>query len=719
MSELHRFLSELYAGQQGVLELRTFDHPQANKLRNFVAVIDGQYEHAPVEKFITETTKLKIGAFYGVALRSEASLKDGKGDAAHCHVLTALFVDVDDKHLGRDESLRRLATFPLKPSMMVDSGGGFHPYWILKDPIHLKGEGMQRAKSLLRRLASAVADVVDESVSEPARVLRLPSGFNFKKQYPEPRPVRLMIDDEPPRYTIAEIEAVIPAEKTTSERESFQVPKTVKSGDRHEILYKFLRSQKARGISLEVALVGCFKLNEDQCKPPIPKDELETYLRRVWEQGDSVAFKTENEKRDFIRDRNGTIIKDCQENIERACERLEYSFSHDLFADRLLVKNGKFDATLLTDQHFTALWLKIDREFRFRPSYQFYERVIYNITYGNAFHPVRQYFDSLKWDGVHRLESWLHIAAQAVDEGSDSREGPGYLQRVSKLLFLAPVRRIRQPGAKYDEMVVLESPQGFSKSTALRAMCPKEEYFSDDLPLNVEAKQIIERTQGKMLIEASEMHGSRKADRDHLKSMLSRQVDGPARLAYARTPVERARQFVVVGTTNSSEYLADSTGSRRFWPVKVGRFDIAWIIEYRDQLWAEAAFCEARGDSIRMEEALWAEAGAVQEKRREVDAWEDTVRNHIEDLEPASTGRKQITAKALWEVLGVSVERRDRMGSRRIAEIMQRFGYERTTIRGADGKVQTGYVRYGNEDIKRHEPVVEGESEKPYEEAPF
>jgi hypothetical protein len=239
---------------------------------------------------------------------------------------------------------------------------------------------MQRAKSLLRRLASAVADVVDESVSEPARVLRLPSGFNFKKQYPEPRPVRLMIDDEPPRYTIAEIEAVIPAEKTTSERESFQVPKTVKSGDRHEILYKFLRSQKARGISLEVALVGCFKLNEDQCKPPIPKDELETYLRRVWEQGDSVAFKTENEKRDFIRDRNGTIIKDCQENIERACERLEYSFSHDLFADRLLVKNGKFDATLLTDQHFTALWLKIDREFRFRPSYQFYERVIYNIT---------------------------------------------------------------------------------------------------------------------------------------------------------------------------------------------------------------------------------------------------------------------------------------------------------------------------------------------------
>jgi len=718
MNELHRFLSELYAGQQGVLELRTFDHPQANKLRAFIAVIEGQYEQARVEQFIKDTIKIKIGAFYGVALRSEASLKDGKGDAAHCHLLTALFVDVDDKHLGREESLRRLASFPLKPSMMVDSGGGFHPYWLLKHPIRLTGDGMSQAKSLLRRLASAVADVVDESVSEPARVLRLPSGINFKKQYPEPRPVRLMIDDVAPRYEIAEFEAILPAERTSgSATEGFQVPPTIKSGDRHEIIYKFLRSQKARGVSKEVALVGCHKLNEDQCKPPIPKDELDAYLRRVWDQGDSPTFKQNAEHHDFVRDRQGVIIKDSQENIARACARMAYKFSFDQFAERMLVNHENKPPVLLGDQLITSLWLKIDREFRFRPTYQFFERVIYDITYTNAFHPLRIYFDSLKWDGVVRLPYWLRNYGGAIDEGSDSRDGPTYLERISKIMFTAMVRRVRVPGSKYDEMIILESEQGFSKSSALRAICPSEEYFSDDLPLNVDAKQIIERTLGKMLIEASDMSGSRKADRDHLKAMLSRQKDGPARLAYARTPVERWRQFIVVGTTNSGEYLADSTGNRRFWPVRVGRFDVEGIIRDRDQLWAEACFYESRGDSIRLEEELWAEAGEIQERRREVDAWEDDIRRYIEDLQPASTGRKQVTAQALWEALGIAIDRRDLMGARRIGAIMQRLRFRRTNIRGTDNKVQTGYVSLGDE--INYEKEVAAQPGPPLEDAPF
>jgi hypothetical protein len=45
------------------------------------------------------------------------------------------------------------------------------------------------AESILRRLAKSVADVVDEGVSEPARVLRIPGSLNFKKEYGDPRAV--------------------------------------------------------------------------------------------------------------------------------------------------------------------------------------------------------------------------------------------------------------------------------------------------------------------------------------------------------------------------------------------------------------------------------------------------------------------------------------------------------------------------------------------------
>lgn len=192
MNQAEHFFQLLYQGQSGVLELRTFDHPDANKLRAFIAVKEGAFDFTRVQRFLTETEDRKLGAFFGVALRTSASLKTGKGDAAHCQTLTTLFVDADFKHLGEEETRKGIAAFPMSPSLIVHSGGGLHPYWLLSYPIFLQGTGgMAKAKKLLKHLAASVASVVDESVSEPARVLRIPGSFNFKKHYETPRPVVL------------------------------------------------------------------------------------------------------------------------------------------------------------------------------------------------------------------------------------------------------------------------------------------------------------------------------------------------------------------------------------------------------------------------------------------------------------------------------------------------------------------------------------------------
>jgi predicted P-loop ATPase len=406
---------------------------------------------------------------------------------------------------------------------------------------------------------------------------------------------------------------------------------------------------------------------------------------------------------DFIRDKAGVIVKDSQENIRRAVELYEVELSHNEFSDKPLM-NGE----TLEDAPLADLWLSIDSEFRFRPSYTFFEKKIYSLARENPFHPVREYLDGLKWDGTPRIDRWLETYGGAqVSETEDTqaktaqaKAARAYLRAISAIVLIAAVRRVRQPGCKYDEMVVFESAQGLNKSTALRVLCPNEDWFSDDLPLNVDSKQIIERTLGKWLIESSDLSGKRKADIEQLKATLSRQVDGPARLAYHHIPSERRRHFIVIGTTNSASYLNDPTGARRFWPVKVKKFDVDGIRRDRDQLWAEAAYREADGESIRLDETLWTAAGAEQEQRREVDAWEEVIAGELDRTQDDGTrpqlqlrgdGKKAVATDVLWEALGIEVARRDRTAALRISEVMQRLGYERTKVT-VEKKLVRGYV---------------------------
>lgn len=95
-------------------------------------------------------------------------------------------------------------------------------------------------------------------------------------------------------YSLDEFDAVLEPESqpATVNGTHFTMPDTIRSGDRHEMLYKLLRSQKARGISVEAALAACHAENKAKCNPPISFDELDKYLRRVWEQPDSPEFQS-------------------------------------------------------------------------------------------------------------------------------------------------------------------------------------------------------------------------------------------------------------------------------------------------------------------------------------------------------------------------------------------------------------------------------------------
>jgi len=364
-------------------------------------------------------------------------------------------------------------------------------------------------------------------------------------------------------------------------------------------------------------------------------------------------------------------------NVRVALRMLGARVSYDGFADRSMVSGLPGHGPELDDAAVTRLWLACEEGLGLRMSYEKFVRVVVDLARSRARHPVREYLDSLSWDSVPRVGGWMTRYLGVPDSP--------YSRAVGTLFLVAAVRRVRQPGTKFDELLLLEGPQGGFKSSCLRTLAVQDSWFSDSLHLGADPKQVLEQTLGKWIIEAGDMQGMTRRTVDELKSFLSRSSDR-ARMAYGRLAIDRPRQFVVVGTTNSDSYLRDSTGNRRFWPVAAARVDLPALAADRDQLWAEASRMEVEGAPTRLDPSLYPAAAEQQEDRRVVDPYEEV----LEQALPL-TGR--ILSRDVWEVLGIPQDRRSQEDNGRVGQVMRRLGWSRTKIK--EGSLASWAYRKG------------------------
>ena len=135
-----------------------------------------------------------------------------------------------------------------------------------------------------------------------------------------------------------------------------------------------------------------------------------------------------------------------------------------------------------------------------------------------------------------------------------------YTRAVTRKSFTAAVARAMVPGIKYDTMLILSGPQGLGKSTLLDKM--SRGWFNDSIR-TFEGKEASELLQGVWLVEVSELDAFRRTDVARIKQFLSLRADR-FRAAYGRHVKELPRCCVFFGTTNTSDYLQDRTGNRRF-----------------------------------------------------------------------------------------------------------------------------------------------------------
>ena len=312
-----------------------------------------------------------------------------------------------------------------------------------------------------------------------------------------------------------------------------------------------------------------------------------------------------------------------QKNIKAFLEHHNIKLSRNTFDRRDYIQGfrGEMRRLRLEDPALRGLWLQADRD-GLKCSKDFFYECILDACQRNPYHSVLDYLDGLKeWDGKPRLERWLTRYAGAEDTP--------YTRAVAVLSLVAAVRRVRQPGYKYDHMVVLEGEGGKGKSHLIRTLAG-DDWYSDSLTIGAGPKDTIEQTQGSLLIEFSELDGIQKRDVNKIKAMVSRQED-TARKAYGRIPETVPRQFTLWGTTNRDDYLRDPDGNRRFFPISVTKdIDLKGLKKDRDLLWAEAVHLERNYGFLVLPDEVLAEAEKKQKARLQHSQISDTLGEHLD-----------------------------------------------------------------------------------------
>lgn len=364
--------------------------------------------------------------------------------------------------------------------------------------------------------------------------------------------------------------------------------------------------------------------------------------------------------------------EDCKENVAIALEDhplLKGLLAFNEFSGRIEKRRDPPWATrpgewTEDDDRELSMWLGVSCELLIRSTSTVVEGVKI-IANRNRHHPVREWLESLEWDGIDRNSTWLRDCLGVEDTE--------YASLVGTLWLRQAVNRILHPGIKADYALILEGLQGLQKSAALRKL--GGDFFSD-APLDLNSKDAFMAIDGVWIYEIAELDAFNRSEATRIKAFMTMAEDR-YRPPYGSRYISRPRQTVFCGTTNNDEYHKDPTGNRRFWSVLCHAVDLDLVQRLREQMFAQAIAEILEGKPAyptREEERRL--IVPEQERREIVDPWMEYIIHWINDAE-RSLHREFSTAQILKGAIQMAADRMDgqRSAATRVGNCMKKLGW--------------------------------------------
>lgn len=224
--------------------------------------------------------------------------------------------------------------------------------------------------------------------------------------------------------------------------------------------------------------------------------------------------------------------------------------------------------------------------------------------------PVKEYLESIRWDGVPRLDTMLEKYCGALTT-NEQIDVTGFVRTAGAKWMISGAARGLNPGCKADNVLVLEGPQGIGKTTMLEVLGGQWYAKSENTLTDKDSKMLVGRA---WIVELAELSAVRNTETEAQKAFFTARED-MFRPPYGRKVESFPRHCIFAGTTNEGTYLRDETGNRRYWCISCGRFNLIALRRDRDQLWAEAVSRYKSGELWYFDEAQSASAEQVANQR--------------------------------------------------------------------------------------------------------
>jgi hypothetical protein len=696
-----------------------------------------QISHVP--GWILNLNRDAWNIFYSVnPTRELVNRKPQKIDIAAAEYL---FVDIDPR-TGEDIGEERariqklIASYPRRPTFIIDSGGGFHVLWRLEPSAPIDGDGPQTEQVEGRGLALE-AQLGADNCRNVDRLLRLPGTINWptkkkKKKRREPALCRLMeaSDQSYPleafeyvplrpaiqahlsrrhlKQAATSVEPINSESVTPAELESMLLPDWalayIRFGDDVQKMNELVAANNwrpgkapfpSRSEPLLAAVGALVRAGVAAGKiKGILLDPLYGISKSVLEAGADAEKYAERQiaqasasggglEPQWVERGRGGRPKGTYSNARAALIAMGISCEKNLFTNRVTVAGhllGNIGGEL-TDDAIAVLRQMIIDQFGIDCGLKNVLEAAKELAIENGYDPVKDYLTlaAAKYDGVPRIDTWLSTYLGADDTD--------LTRAIGRLVLLGAVARAMSPGYKFDYVLVLEGAQGIGKSRAIRILA-SDTYYTDVSLLGRTQQAQQEGLQGIWIAELSELSGLSRTEIEEVKAFITRQSDR-ARPAFGHFVEDQKRRCIFIGTTNAREYLLDTTGNRRFWPVHVKGIDFEALTRDKDLLFGEAMLAFNPDMVLALPKDLEDAASTAQEERTLVDPWTDIL---AEQRGGRYGAEMRVSTAALLKTL--KLEERDFTSAiaRRVGQIMLALGWEPKKLR-IDGRSVRGFRR--------------------------